>query len=216
MNTLIIGATGGIGSALARGWPRGAADGLWLAGRDESKLAPLAGELGAAPLIADLGFESRVRAMFEGIASPLDTLIYAAGAVQPEPLSGAGGEATRRVWNANYFGALWTLKYGLGKLAPGGRAYFFGARPALVTARGFAQYAASKAALARALEIARLEHRTLSLTLVLPPAVDTPLWQALGKPPRGAMRPQDVAAALLRNRFGEEAEHELLIGAPGA
>ncbi len=213
MNTLIIGGTGGIGSALARSWPPGT---LWLSGRDGGKLAPLAEELGAAPLTADLGFESHVRALFGKIGEPLDTLIYAAGAVQPEPLSSATGEATRQVWNANYFGALWTLKYGLPKLAPGGRAYFLGAQPQLVTARGFAQYAASKAALARALEIARLEHRKADLSLVLPPAVDTPLWQPLGQPPKGAMRPQDVAAALIRNRFEEEAVNELLIGPPGA
>lgn len=101
MNTLIIGATGGIGSALARSWPQGAGDKLWLSGRDGDKLNLLAEELGATPLVADLGFESRVKTLFEQIGEPLDTLIYAAGAVKPEPLTGASGEATRQVWNAN-------------------------------------------------------------------------------------------------------------------
>ena len=81
----------------------------------------------------------------------------------------------RRVWNANYFGAMWVLKYGLPKLANGGRMYFIGARPELVTVRGFSQYAASKAALGRLLEVARIEARGKMLTLVLPPAVDTAL-----------------------------------------
>ena len=92
---------------------------------------------------------------------------------------------------------------GLGRLNAGGRVYLIGARPELVTARGFSQYAASKAALARAAEIARLEHRGVGITLVLPPAVDTALWAQVGRVPKGAVTPDVVARAIAAHRAAE-------------
>ncbi|BBN94024.1 short-chain dehydrogenase [Deinococcus grandis] len=208
MHTLILGATGGIGAATARAFAA-AGHTLTLSGRDGTRLAALASELGATGRAADVGFESHVRTLLE--ASPeLDTLVYAAGAAHPEPLRDADPTHVRGVWNANYFGALWTLKHGLGRLAPGGRVYLLGARPELVTARGFSQYAASKAALARAAEVARLEHRGVGITLVLPPAVETGLWAQVGRVPRGALGPDAVARALVADRAGE-AQAELRI-----
>ncbi|MFC4456012.1 SDR family NAD(P)-dependent oxidoreductase [Deinococcus sonorensis] len=199
MATLILGATGGIGSALARSWPQEA---LWLGGRDEERVTQLAAPLQATPLTADFGYESQVRQLFAGLTLPLDTILYAAGAAYPEPLASTSAEHTRRIWNANYFGVLWTLKYGLPHLAPGGRVYVIGARPELVLARGFGQYAASKAAVATLLSVTRLEHRQLTLTLVLPPAVETPLWQQVGRAPRGAIAATQVAQAILQDRSG--------------
>ncbi|GAA5438702.1 SDR family NAD(P)-dependent oxidoreductase [Deinococcus caeni] len=201
MNTLIIGATGGIGAATARVLAA-QGDTLTLSGRNEATLTALAAELGAAHHAADVGYESHVRALLEGVP-PLDTLVYAAGAALPEPLRDADPGHVRAVWNANYFGALWVLKHGLGRLAPGGRVYLLGARPELVTARGFSQYAASKVALARAAEVARLEHRGVGITLVLPPAVETGLWAQVGRVPRGALGPDAVARAIVADRAGE-------------
>ena len=208
MNTLIIGATGGIGAAMARALAA-QGDTLTLSGRNEATLTALAAELGAAHHAADVGYESHVRALLEGL-EPLDTLIYAAGAALPEPLKDADPGHVRAVWNANYFGALWVLKHGLGRLNPGARVYLIGAKPELVTARGFSQYAASKAALARAAEIARLETRGTDITLVLPPAVDTALWAQVGRVPRGAVTPDVVAQAIAADRAGP-AQTELIL-----
>ena len=208
MNTLIIGATGGIGAATARALAA-QGDTLTLSGRNEATLSALAAELGAAHHAADVGYESHVRALLEGVPS-LDTLIYAAGAALPEPLKDADPGHVRAVWNANYFGALWVLKHGLGRLNPGARVYLIGAKPELVTARGFSQYAASKAALARAAEIARLETRGTDITLVLPPAVDTALWAQVGRVPRGAVTPDAVAQAIAADRAGP-AQTELIL-----
>ncbi|GGR04849.1 SDR family NAD(P)-dependent oxidoreductase [Deinococcus ruber] len=200
MSTLVLGATGGIGSAVARGWKD---DRLWLSGRDDAKLNALAAELGATPLRADLGYESHIKTLFAGLETPLDTVVYAAGSAYPEALNAATPDAVRRVWNANYFGALWVLKYGLPTLAAGGRMYFIGARPELVTVRGFSQYAASKAALSSLLQVARVEARGKTLTLVLPPAVETALWEQVGRTPKGAMSAETVAGALIADRAGE-------------
>ncbi|AFZ68602.1 SDR family NAD(P)-dependent oxidoreductase [Deinococcus peraridilitoris] len=208
MATLIIGATGGIGSALSRAWPKEA---LWLSGRNSDTLSSLAQALQATPVLADLGYESHVRTLFEGISLPLDTIVYAAGSVLPEVVAITSPEGTRRTWNANYFGVLWTLKYGLPKLSQGGRFYVLGAQAQLVTARGFSQYAASKAAMARLLEVARLEHRQYVLTVVLPPAVQTGLWDGLGPVPPGALTPEHVAEVIVRDRFEQPGQFELSI-----
>ncbi|SEJ05095.1 Short-chain dehydrogenase [Deinococcus reticulitermitis] len=204
MTTLIIGATGGIGAETARVLAQ-RGETVLLSGRDETKLAALAGELGAWSRAADVGFESHVRALLEaaaGHAGTLDTLIYAAGAALPGALAEADPAQVRQVWNANYFGALWTLKHGLGRLGAGGRVYLIGARPELVTARGFSQYAASKAALAALVSVTRLEARRMGLILVLPPAVDTGLWAQVGRVPKGALSPQEVARAIADDRAG--------------
>lgn len=201
MNGLILGATGGIGAATARAFA-GAGATLTLSGRDEAKLSALAAELGAASKVADLGYESHVKALLDSLEAPLDTLVYAAGVAMPEPLRDADPGHVRAVWNANYFGALWVLKHALGRLNAGGRIYLLGARPELVTARGFSQYAASKAALARAAEVARLEARGVGITLVLPPAVETGLWTQVGKAPKGAISPDLVAQAIVQDRAG--------------
>ena len=200
MATLMLGATGGIGSALTQLWTP---EPLWLSGRDEAKLSALvAGRPDSTAVKVDVGFESQVSRMFAGIEAPLDTIVYAVGAAHPQPLAEAQAENVRQVWNANYFGVLWTLKYGLPKLAQGGRVYVIGARPEFTGARGFSQYAASKAAVARLLELARLENRGKMITLVLPPAVDTGLWSQVGKVPRGALSPQTVAQAMMDHRAG--------------
>ncbi len=197
MTTLILGATGGIGTALTQAWPPEA---LHLSGRDAAKLTFLAAERGASAHPADVGFESQMRGLFGQLSEPLDTIVYAAGAAYPETLIQLHAEHVRRIWNANYFGVMWTLKYGLPRLVSGGRLYVIGAREELVTARGFSQYAASKAAAARLLEIARLEARQQTLTLVLPPAVDTGLWAQVGKVPRGALSPGAAAQAIIADR----------------
>ncbi|MBZ9750987.1 SDR family NAD(P)-dependent oxidoreductase [Deinococcus sp. HMF7604] len=201
MTVMVLGATGGIGAATARAFAA-AGDTLFLSGRNEARLLTLSRELGAQARATDLGYESHVRALFEGLPATLDTLVYAAGAALPGPLAEADPAQVRAVWNANYFGALWMLKHGLRHLNTGGRVYLLGARPELTTARGFAQYAASKAALARAADIARLEHRSLGFTLVLPPAVDTGLWTQVGRVPKGALAPAAVAQAIVADRAG--------------
>jgi NAD(P)-dependent dehydrogenase (short-subunit alcohol dehydrogenase family) len=203
MTTLIFGATGGIGRALANALAAAGHD-LLLSGRRVEVLGALAAELSARALPAELADPAAVTAVFAE-AGTLDLLIYAAGSVRVAPVLQAGDE----IWTANYFGALWALRSGLPRLVPGGRAYLFGARPELIAARGFSQYAASKAALASLAKVAALERHPVCL--VLPPAVGTPLWGAVGRPPRGALSPEQVAAAILDD-LGQECKPELRIG----
>lgn len=195
MRILIIGATGGIGEASARLFS-GHATELWIHGRSIEALQPLAWELRARPVVADLGSKEAVRAMMES-AGPLDGLLYAAGAVVRQPLRQTEDSAWRAVWDANFDGARHVLQYA--RWNPGARALFLGVYPDYVRIPGFGAYAASKAALEALLEIARRELRAegLRLLLVRLPAVRTRLWTPIGSPPRNALEPSAVAQRLL-------------------
>ena len=201
---LIVGANGGIGSAVVR-----ALDGyaLTLVGRDARKLSGSNGR--AVP--TDMASELEVEALFADLL-PQDLIVYAAGKVQPEPLRTATTDAWTRVMDDNLTGLFYTLKYADAKLNPDARIFVLGARPELVTLRGFGAYAAAKAGVAALVAVAAQEYRRkASLTLVLPKAVATDFWKNVGTPPRDALEPEAVAAAIVRSLAGEP-EAELRVG----
>lgn len=199
VKTLIIGATGGIGGALAR-LLAGQGE-VWLTGRRLEALSALAGELGVRALPLDLGNELEVASLLEEVG-PLDRLIYAAGAVVRTPLRQTPRDGLEEVLAANFLGAFFALKHA--RLNPGAKALFLGAYPAYVEVPGFAAYAASKRALESLLNTARKEWRRegVGLVLVRLPAVDTPLWGPLGGAPRGALAPEEAARRILAGLEG--------------
>lgn len=206
-HALIIG-TGGIGAAIAKQLSGYA---LTLAGRNPQTLSSLKQALGADAVLCDVSSELEVKALAEALP-PLDLLVYAAGVVYPEPLSAASAGRWQETFDANVTGVFYAIKHLAPKFAPGARAFVLGARPELVTFRTFGAYAASKAALAALLEVARLELRgRVSLTLVLPKAVRTPLWDTVGPPPKDALEPEVVAAAIAASLAGDPVP-ELRVG----
>jgi NAD(P)-dependent dehydrogenase (short-subunit alcohol dehydrogenase family) len=194
-HALVIGATGGIGGALAKQL-KGSYQ-LTLIGRNDAKLRELKTTIGATVIPTDVSSELEVQALFEEV-SPIDLLIYSAGDIQPELVKMASGDAYRRVLDANLTGLLFTLKYAEAKLNEGSRVYVLGARPELITYRGFGVYAAAKAGVKALVDIAAIEYkRKASFTLVLPKAVNTDFWKNVGKAPADALSPDDVAKAMV-------------------
>jgi NAD(P)-dependent dehydrogenase (short-subunit alcohol dehydrogenase family) len=208
-HALIIGATGGIGSALA-GQLKDTHQ-LTLVGRNETKLRELRNATGGNIIPTDVSSELEVQALFEEV-SGIDLLVYSAGDIQPELVKMASGDAYRRVLDANLTGLLFTLKYAEAKLNEGSRVYVLGARPELITYRGFGVYAAAKAGVKALVDIAAIEYkRKASFTLVLPKAVNTEFWKNVGKPPADALSPNDVAKAIVDSLTGEPVS-ELKVG----
>ena len=192
-NALIIGATGGIGGALAQRLKD--THQLSLVGRNEAALRSLRGAGEVIP--TDVASELEVQALFED-AGPIDLLVYSAGDIQPELLKMVNQEAYYRVLDANLTGLILTLKYAEPKLSKGARVYVLGARPELIRYRGFAVYAAAKAGVKAVMEIAATEmSRKASFTLVLPRAVATEFWNNVGTAPKDALKPDDVARAIV-------------------
>jgi NAD(P)-dependent dehydrogenase (short-subunit alcohol dehydrogenase family) len=208
-HVLIIGATGGIGSALAHRLKT--THQLTLVGRNDSKLRELCSATGETIIPTDVSSELEVSALFEGV-SPLDLLIYSAGDIQPELVKLVSGDAYRRVLDANLTGLLFVLKHAEAKLNEGSRIYVIGARPELITYRGFGVYAANKAGVKALVDIAAIEYkRKASFTLVLPNAVNTEFWKNVGKPPADALSPDDVAKAIM-DSLSSEPQSELSVG----
>lgn len=187
MRSLVIGASGGIGGAIARLlFGRGE---VFLAARRMEKAPP-----GAVRL--EVTDELEVHAFFQSLP-PLDLLVYAVGAVERSPLRGLPRSAFETVLGANLTGAYLVLKHA--RFTPGGRGVFLGAYPGYVRVPGFAAYAAAKAGLEALLDVARKEFRRegVHLILVRLPAVATGLWTPLGGPPKGALSPEEAASRLL-------------------
>jgi NAD(P)-dependent dehydrogenase (short-subunit alcohol dehydrogenase family) len=84
--TVIIGGAGGVGSALAR---RMVASGrrVHLIGRDASKLAAIAGELGASSAVADVRDGAALKAAIEAAGPAIGGLAYAVGSINLKPLA---------------------------------------------------------------------------------------------------------------------------------
>ena len=211
-HALIIGATGGIGGAIARALAPDHE--LSLVGRDASALGRAKQALGAArALTADVAVELDVAALADDLPA-VDVLVYAVGAVTPQPLAEAGAEAWERQWGANVWGLALVVKHLGPRLAAGARLLVVGARPELAAARGMAAYAASKAAADGVARVAALELRRqkVQVTVVRPPAVDTALWRPFGGAPRGALAPA-VVGRQVAEALRAPATPELLIDA---
>jgi short-subunit dehydrogenase len=208
-HAVIIGATGGIGSSLAKRLKDTYQ--LTLVGRNDTKLRELRGSTSGTIIPTDISSELETQALFEDLPG-IDLLVYSAGDIQPELVKMASGDAYRRVLDANLTGLLFTLKYAEAKLNDLSRVYILGARPELITYRGFGVYAAAKAGVKALVDIAAIEYkRKASFTLVLPKAVNTEFWKNVGKPPADALSPDDVAKAIT-DSLANEPVSELKIG----
>ncbi|GAA5335324.1 MULTISPECIES: SDR family NAD(P)-dependent oxidoreductase [Thermus] len=199
MRVLVLGATGGLGGALARAL-RGYE--LLLSGRRTEALRGLAEEVGGKPLPADLADELEAQALLEE-AGPLDLLLHAVGAAGRAPVRETPRDLLEGMLSAHLLTAHHALKHA--RFRPGARAVFFGAYPAYVRVPGFAAYAAAKGALEAYLEAAHKELRRegVHLVLVRLPAVATGLWTPLGGPPKGALTPEEAARRVLEAVLAE-------------
>jgi NAD(P)-dependent dehydrogenase (short-subunit alcohol dehydrogenase family) len=200
-HALIIGATGGIGQAVATRL-KGSYQ-LTLVGRNPEKLRMLKQTFDATVIPTDVGSELEVKALFDETAA-IDVLIYSAGAIAPQLIKLQQGGPLQEVTDANLTGLIYTLKHAESKLSDGARVFVLGARPELITYRGFSVYAAAKAGAKAVTEIAAIEmKRKASFTLVLPKAVDTPFWENVGTPPKDALTANDVAKAIAESLQGD-------------
>ena len=202
----VVGATGGLGSAIARELAR-RGHRLVLAGRDRSGLEALSRELpGSVAVVLDVRDPDAGDHLTAALAAGpdrLDVLVNAAGVVAFATLADTPDIVIEELFLTNVIGPLWLLRRCLPLLqASGGTVVHLSAVVAERPLAGMAPYSATKAALtaadaALAIELRRVGVRVLD---VRPPHTETGLagrplhGQAPRLPP--GLEPAHVARAI--------------------
>lgn len=118
--TVIIGATGGIGSALARRVKaRGGTP--FLIGRDAARLAVLAAELGAGHAVADALDSAALKVTVAQAGPELDGLAYAVGSILLKPIARITEADMVDTFRLNVVGAAMAVGAAAGALGASGR-----------------------------------------------------------------------------------------------
>lgn len=149
--TLITGATGYLGRALATGFAAAGAK-LFLTGRNEVALNGLAQELPARSFVADLTAEDAAKSVVNRVleeAGRIDTLIINAGTLADGLVAGLTDEELSRVYELNLWAAFRTLRAALKPMIMNrsGNIVVISSTAAQRPNAGQAAYASSKAAL---------------------------------------------------------------------
>lgn len=109
---IIIGATGGVGEALARRIAR-AGGKLHLVARDEARLTALAGELGASSAAADVTDPVRLKQAIEAAGNRVAGLAYCVGTITLKPVSRLTAEDVESDFRLNAVGAMLAIQAAL-------------------------------------------------------------------------------------------------------
>ena len=205
---LVTGAGRGIGRAVALALAReGAA--VALAARTRKELDTVAGEIAAAGgravvLPADVALVGDVERMVADTVAHLgrlDVLVTAAGVASFGPVAEARTEDWDAMLEINLRGAMLTCRAAVPRMVAQGQGTIVNVASiaAVRTLPGAAGYAASKAGLVAFSRVLAEELRRTGVRVgvLVPGAVDTPLWDAIpGAPERRRMlQPDDVARA---------------------
>lgn len=109
---VIVGGTGGIGSALARRLAgQGAA--LHLIGRDAGKIEALAAELGASSAVADVMVRAELESAIKAAGSAVVGLAYCVGSITLKPVSRVTDDDVLRDFRLNALGAFMAVQAAL-------------------------------------------------------------------------------------------------------
>ncbi len=200
---LVTGASGGIGAATAEALARRGAR-LVLAGRDRERLAAVAARTGGVPLAADLLTPEGVAAV-SAAAAAADLLVFNAGGGWAGTLDSMPTERISELVALNLTAPMQLTRSVLPALRrrSAGHLVFVASVAALGVAEE-AVYSATKSGLRAFADAVRLEvaDDRVGVTTVLPGVVDTPFFDARGRPyDRRRPRPVPaaaVAAALVR------------------
>lgn len=149
--TLITGATGYLGRALAKGFGAAGAK-LYLTGRNEETLKALAAELSAESFVADLTVENAASSVVNRVveeAGRIDTLVINAGTLADGLVASLTDEDLSRVYELNLWAAFRMLRTALKPmiLKRSGNIIVISSTAAQRPNAGQAAYASSKAAL---------------------------------------------------------------------
>jgi NAD(P)-dependent dehydrogenase (short-subunit alcohol dehydrogenase family) len=206
---IVIGATGGIGSALSR---RLASTGhnVHAIGRDAAKLSALTAEIGGTNAVADVADRASLEAAIKSAGPAAAGLAYCVGTINLKPVSRVTDEDAERDFRLNALGALRAVQAALPALKAGESASIV-LFSTVAVAQGFASHAsigmAKGAVEGLMLSLAAELAPKIRVNCVAPSLTKTPLAAALTSSEQMATaiaglhalqrlgEPEDVAAA---------------------
>jgi short-subunit dehydrogenase len=175
---LIAGATGELGSALARALSGVGAE-LALAGRDSGRLDALGEELGAPTAQFEAGSPASCRSAVDALAAALggrlDAVVVAFGATTFGRAGDVDADVVDELFRVNTTGPMALIAAALPHMEDGGTVVGISAITADYPTAGLSHYSASKSALSAYLTALRHERRREGLRVldVRPPHLDT-------------------------------------------
>ncbi|MGK5740432.1 SDR family NAD(P)-dependent oxidoreductase [Micromonospora sp. URMC 103] len=212
---LVTGASSGIGAAVVRRLARAGSQ-VVASGRDESRLARLAAETGAATLPTDLSRPHAGRELAERTLARytrVDVLVNNAGVGWAGPFGGMADALADDLLAVNLRAPIELTRALLpGMCHRGGHLVFVTSIAGRLGVNGEAVYAASKAGLDAFAQSLRLElaGRRVAVSTVVPGVVDTPFFARRGQPYRRRrprpLPPDRVADAIADAVAGDLAE----------
>lgn len=157
-HALVTGASGAIGSALARALRARCAT-MSFVDVDELRLSPLARELDARALVWDLADVASLDARWREATADrrVDLLINCAGILDFRSVDAMPWDDARRVLDVDLVAPLWLQRRATAEMSRGGAIVNVASLAGLVPLRGATYYGAAKAGLAMASEIAHVE-----------------------------------------------------------
>lgn len=204
---LVVGASGGLGAAIAEAFAAESAR-LILAARRPEALAPLAARLGATALAADLADAASLAALRAAALAAhgrIDVVVNAAGYDVRKPLAAHTSDDLRRTLDVNLLGAMELTRLFLPAMDDGVILHLGGFADGRLAFPYYSADVASRAGLRSFVESANrelaLEGRSARVAFFAPSPADTaaerpfhPLWRAMGTP---IVAPERVAAAVV-------------------
>jgi NAD(P)-dependent dehydrogenase (short-subunit alcohol dehydrogenase family) len=204
---LIIGASGGIGTAAARTFA-GAGAQVFAAGRAGPKLDAIAAEVGGKALAFDILDNAAIEAFFAQ-TDAFDHVVIAAAATKSGPVAGLSLDDAKASMESKFWGAYRIAR--AAKVADGGSITFVSGFLSQRPSAGAALQGAINAALEALGRGLALERGPVRVNTVSPGVIDTPLWRGMRDAEREAMfaraakalpirrvgQPEDIAQAIL-------------------
>jgi NAD(P)-dependent dehydrogenase (short-subunit alcohol dehydrogenase family) len=212
-NAYVIGASHGIGEAIARAFAADGADVL-ITGRSKERLDAAAQRIGHPVRVfeSDARRQQDVDALFAAADKKIDHLVLAVsgGMVGLGPLAELTEEALREGFESKVFAQLRVLKAALPRLAADASVTFIAAGSSRAAFPGTTALAAANGAVDAAVRPLATELAPVRVNAVSPGVIDTAWWHPLGEQRDGFMeqqaattpvgrvgQPQDVAEAVL-------------------
>jgi short-subunit dehydrogenase len=211
---LVTGASSGIGAATATALAAAGAT-LLVSGRDEARLAEVAGRTGGTALACDLAAENGAASLAaQGLAAApggIDILVNNAGLGWAGPLGEISAGKVAELAAVNFTAPIELTRL----LVPGmigrghGAVAFVSSIAGVTGVRGEAVYAATKAGLSAFAESLAYEVRGhgVTVSVIVPGVIDTPFFSRRGRP-YGRARPAPIPAGRVAAAIVSALTHE--------